>query len=376
MKWSHSKLNTILSCPASYYLNYIEGIKLKVEKTPLLTGSAVHWGIENNKEDLTEFYDNAKNKGENYLEDKISAEAIVHGYFFHKNDILEKILKDPETGEQLELLEEIHELVLESKLKSYSYEDHDFMGIIDLLLLTNKGFIIVDYKTSSSIPEWDKYLDQIYRYNYLMEQTFPDVPVIKVGIINLRKTKIKQNVKKGETLDQFAQRLKIEYEINDSELINYHEFESDKLDRALLDNYIKNLSYAADAAYMVDNSKNFYINFNNAENMYGKSSYWDIFYKTPNNYLKYNIRDRIFNPSSNNVDTVRDCVSIDMKVLECNNVLNKYSIFEEEYDKFIENTKNPTRSKFNRYLKNNFVTDDNLLKIYWDTLEYFRGRII
>lgn len=376
MKLSHSKLNTILTCPATYYLNYIEGIKLKVEKSPLLTGSAVHWGIENNKDDLTEFYDGAKNKGENYLEDKVLAEAIVHGYLNHKDELLKEILKDPETGEQLELIEEIHELVLESKLKSYCYEDHDFMGIIDLLLLTNKGFIIIDYKTSSTVPEWDKYLDQIYRYDYLMKQIFPETPVIKVGIINLRKTKIKQNVKKGETFEQFSQRLKLEYEINDSDLINYHEFSPDKLDKELLDNYIKNLSLAADTAYMIDASKNFYINFNNTDGIYGKSPYWDIFYKTPDNYLKYNIKDRVFDPLTNSINEIRDCVPIDMKVIDYKNVLNKYFIFEQEYDSFVENVKNPTKSKFNKYLKGKYITDDNLLQNYWTTLEYTKGKII
>ena len=83
MKLSHSKLNCILNNPAEYYLIYKEGIKLKDEKPALSLGSAVHWGIEHNTEDLTEYYEELrKEKGSGvYSEGQPLAEAMVHGYF-------------------------------------------------------------------------------------------------------------------------------------------------------------------------------------------------------------------------------------------------------------------------------------------------------
>ena len=64
-------------------------------------------------------------------------------------------------------------IALEEVLPSKRYEGgYNFVGIIDLLLLTNKGFIIIDYKTSSTVPEWDKYLEQIYSYEYLLSKKF------------------------------------------------------------------------------------------------------------------------------------------------------------------------------------------------------------
>ena len=56
MRLSHSKLSCILSCPATYYLNYVQGISKKTEKSALSIGSAVHWGIEHDTEDLSEYY--------------------------------------------------------------------------------------------------------------------------------------------------------------------------------------------------------------------------------------------------------------------------------------------------------------------------------
>ena len=56
MKLSHSKMNTILCCPMTYYLTYEQGIQAKVEKPALAIGSAVHWGIEHDTNDLSEYY--------------------------------------------------------------------------------------------------------------------------------------------------------------------------------------------------------------------------------------------------------------------------------------------------------------------------------
>ena len=43
---------------------------------------------------------------------------------------------------KLELLDVQHEVQLIEPLKSYTYDNpHDFVGIIDLLILTNKGLL-------------------------------------------------------------------------------------------------------------------------------------------------------------------------------------------------------------------------------------------
>lgn len=345
MNLSHTKLNCILSCPATYYLRYIQGITLAKTKPALAIGSAVHWGIEHNTEDLSGYY----GESHSYGRDEWLAESMVHGYLKHKDEIFEQILTD-RNGEKLELLSEEHELKILAKLKSLKFAEHDFLGIIDLLLLTDKGFVIIDYKTSTLVPDWDAYLEQIYRYIYLLRKEFPEMPVIKIGVINLRKTSIRQ--KKNESDEQFINRLKFEYDVNDENLINYHEFLSEDLNADLLNGYISNLSLMADMAQVVDESKCWFINFSNANAQYGKSDYWDIFYHTPDAHYLYKIRDKILTYEDGEIieQTSRDCLPIDMMVLEHSNVINHYSdyirVLEEDGD-------------FGKY-----IVDDELLKIY------------
>lgn len=364
MKLSHSKLSCILTCPMSYYLGYEVGLYKKVEKPALAIGSAVHWGIEHNTEDLSEYWkeNGSFKQGDSYGRDQILAEAMVHGYMKHKDELIEKLLIDPKSGEKLELLDETHEVYLTGLLKSNIIkEDHNFVGIIDLLLTTNKGFIIVDYKTSSGYPNWEDYLEQLYRYIFELKCNFPDIPVIKIAIINIRKTGIRQ--KKNETTFEFLQRMKFEYDVNDDALVNYHEYLPEELNPAFIKDYIDNLSKMADMAQMIVDNKMFYINYGAAKNQYGKSDWWDIFYKTPGAEVLYGIRDKVWDEDDNCFKDFRDCVAIDMQVIEKNNILNKFDHFKQH----LLETTCQTKEEFFSELSENHVVDKNLLETYWLT---------
>lgn len=372
MRLSHSKLSCILTCPMTYYLRYKMGINLKIKKSALAIGSAVHWGIEHNTDDLTEFLKTdegvrAFKMQDNYTRERILAESMIYGYLKHKDELFNMILF--KNGESLDLIEETHELELYSELKSFMYKEaHNFMGIIDLLLLTNKGFIIIDYKTSSQTPDWDKYLEQIYRYIFLLKKNFPEVPVVKIGIINLRKASIRQ--KKNENDDEFNRRLRLEYELNDEEYITYHEYLPEDLNETLINQYIENLSKEADMAEMIEESNNFYINYNEAVSIYGKSDYYDIFYHTPDAFLLYNITDTIYNKEFNELYNVRDCKPLDMLVLDNNNVLNKYDTFKTNALAYYTVSNSVNKEEIFNHLKKSYLCDDELLETYWDTLEY------
>lgn len=363
MKLSHSKLSCILTCPMTYYLTYIQGISKKVEKPALAVGSAVHWGIEHNTEDLTEYFSGQFKSRDNYGRDQLLAEAMVHGYMKHKDELFEKLLKDPtEQNKKLELLDEMHEIYLTGKLQSKRFDlQHDFVGIIDLLLLTDKGFIIVDYKTSTYEPDWDNYLEQLYRYIFELRCNFPDVPIAKIAIINIRKTGIRQ--KKNETQFEFLQRLKFEYDINDENYVNYHEYLPQEIDNKLLDNYIDNLSKMADMAYNIDFNKMWYINYGAANGQYGKSDFWNIFYHVQGTEVLYNISDYVYDEDLQQFVDRRDCVDIDMQVIDYNNVLNKYSIFKD----CLLNTNAQSKEEFFAELAESYIINKNLLETYWST---------
>lgn len=375
MKLSHSKLAKIMSCPMSYRLTYELGIWTKVEKPALSIGSAVHWGIEHNTCDLSSYFkeQGTFKQGDTYTREQLLSEAMVYGYLKHKDEIFEQILVDPDNpDEKLVLEDETHELYVTGKLKSFlqNQDHHDFVGIVDLLLLTNKGFVVIDYKTSTYEPDWDGYLDQIYRYIFMLQSEFPDVPVVKVGIINIKKTAIRQ--KKMENESEFFNRMKFEYEINTENYVNYHEFPKKDIDERLLNSYIENLSVMADAAQTIVDNKLFFINFSNAKTSYGKSDFYDIFYHTPNAYVLYAITDFVWDEDEKLFSDKRDCIELDMRCADTDyaKVLNKYSLFEPLYieyfkDKIADET---TLMQFVEYLRSQYYIDDDLILLYLKTL--------
>lgn len=359
MLFSHSKLNKIIECPVSYYLNYVQKITTIKEKDAFAIGSAVHWGLEHNTEDLTEYWEqNFKTKG-NYTDKQVMSESMVHGYLKCKDKIYDDLLNY--NGEHLEIINEYHELTLYADLPSYKFkEPHKFMGIIDLLLLTEKGFILIDYKTSSKTPEWDKYLDQIYRYIYLLKQNYPDIPVIKIAIINLKKATIKLKV--NENYDSYMRRLKTEYELNEEDYtgsykyINYHVYFPEMLDEKLIEDYFDNLSKECDFAQFVVDNGFWFINFTNAtDGNYGKSEYYDIFFHKKDCYLLYKIKDKVYNEDTNTFDDYRPCIPLDLQTIEkeyigTNKIINHY----DDYKKLIENNEN----------LDDYVYDEELINKY------------
>lgn len=373
MRLSHSKLACILSCPMTYHLNYDLGIAKKEEKTALWIGSAVHWGIEHNTEDLSEYF---KEHGsfksrDTYTREQILSEAMVHGYLKHKDELFDTILTDRKTGKKLELLEETHELYVKGKLVSKKYEgiSHDFVGIVDLLLLTDEGFIIVDYKTSTLEPDWNNYFEQLYRYIFMLRSEFPDVPIVKIGIINIRKTGIRQ--KKTENQEQFFNRMKFEYELNDEHYVNYHEYAPEELEQSVIDAYIDNLVKMSDVAQTIVQNSLWYINYAAANGQYGKSDYWDIFYKTPGAEVLYSISDKIWNEETQSYDMRRDCIAIDMQVIEHDkDLMNKYERYaavRNLFDKDVESC--------HEQMKLHFICDDELLNKYELTYLHENGGI-
>lgn len=367
MKFSHSKLKCCLNNPMDYNLSYKIGIHVKEKAKHFAIGSAMHWGFENNTEDLSKWFEENGNfeQQTTYSLEQEQAEAMCHGYFHNLDKIMDEVLKDYDTGKRLEVIDEYHELELNAKLKSLKNPqvEYDFMGIIDWLILTEKGFIIEDYKSSSEIPDFEKYLDQIYRYRYLLNSVFPDVPVYKIGIINIVKSRIKKF--KTENESQFRERWKKQYETYPNHLINVHQFDNSKLDDKAFNEYILNFRKQADLANSIDENGLYFINYQNAKEPY-KSEYYDIYFNTPNAYLEYNIRDTILDIDSNQLVNVRDCVASDMEIINTDNVLYSYKEYEKEK---IANL-NLSEEEFKEYLHKKYIVEDELLDLYDSTFKF------
>ena len=356
IKWSHSKLATILTCPMTYYLNYIQGIQPKKTKPAFEIGSAVHWGIEHNTYDLRQYYIEEESLGNEFTQEQLLAQAMDYFYLSFKDSIYAMILCDKNTGERYNLIEERHEGFMTAELDSYieDLEPHNFLGIVDLLFRTDKGFIIIDFKTSSTEPDWSTYLDQLYRYIYLVKSRYPDVPILKIGIVNIRKAQIYK--RKDTSSQDYFNILCNEYFNNPEKYLDYHEFPAESINEKFMDEYIKNLSRMVDTAYTIDKNAAWYINFAEAEGKYGKSDYYDVFYKTKNAYKKYKIKDKVWSEEKQSIVKFRDCVPLDMEVIDNKKIVNHYNDYikleKEHPDNFVE------------WLRENYTIDETLIQLY------------
>lgn len=367
MRLSHSRLSTLVANPKKYKAIYKLGFTQKEKSSALSIGSAVHWGIENNTENLQPYFDESGTfwQAQQYTYEQLLSESMVYGYLKHKDEIMADILTDMETCEPLELIEELHEITLTASLPSNieGAEPHSFLGIIDLLLLTDKGFIILDYKTSRYKPNFEDYLEQIYRYIFLLKGEFPDVPIYKVGIINLRKASIRQ--KKTETEYGFLQRLKMEYELNEDAYINHYIYTEDVLDKQLMERYIKNLADMADFAEHVDLHKLYWWNYSDT---WGKEFY-GICHNIKDAHVQFDISDTIFDEDKKIFEKYRSAKPIDMLAINQDNVLHKYEQFETQAVAYFAVHQDVTKDKLFTHIKQNFICDDELLEQHWLTLQ-------
>lgn len=378
MHLSHSGLQQLLTCPASYFLSKKQGISLKKESKALSVGSAFHWGCEHNTEDLHPYLDEIdpyQNLYNDFTKDVALATGMVHGYLRRKDDIYKQILTDYDGVTPITLVEEYHELDLLCDLPSFRFDKpHEFHGIIDLLMLTDKGWIILDYKTSTMRPDFDKYLDQVLRYCWMVEQKFPELPIYKVGIINVRKTGIKQKANENE--QNYAMRIKREYDFDDCDLIEYHEFTPDDFEKSKMELYIRNLSRMADFAQEIEDNNFWYINYGNAVSVYGKSEFWNLFYKTKDCVALYKVRDPMYNIDLCEMSDYRDATELDINSLEVENPMNHYKQFKEFYNHLpmsqtpqtVLDNPEPCRITCFKRCKELYTTDDDLLNRYWNEL--------
>lgn len=370
--WSHSRLNKLFENPAEYFLIYEEGIKPKQEKPALSTGSAIHWLLENNTTDLEEYY---KEKGKllewnDYSDERCLAESIAEAYFKRKDAIYKSMLFDKDSKKILGILSEEHELQLTAEFPSKIFEaPHSFLGIIDLLILTEKGWILVDYKTSSQKVDWDNYKSQLYKYIHLLGQNFPEFPVWKICIINLRKTQIRR--KKSENDESFKARIKAEYDLNGDDLIELHIYHRSEFSDDKIEEQKQSLIQMMDLGQIILNNRMFFTNYSNIVGQYGPSQYYDVFYKTPDSYNLYTIKDMVFDEDENDITSSRNCEPIDMLVLDKgNDILNKYSMFKKQVE-LLKDAGVKDEEQILGKLRKKYITSDKLLNKYM--LTYKKG---
>jgi hypothetical protein len=212
---TNSQIQTWLNCRRYYKFNYIDLLKPAEESVALRIGSAVHEGLHGwymtgeYKKSVARFYEKAIESILSVSDaiDVLSIDseqqvvlAMMNGYCCYY------------TEEMFDLLDGVINVIdSEREIKTQVDEDVWFAGKIDLILEDESGQWLMESKTTSIID--DRYFEklaidpQVTGYTFLASKFFPDLRGIIYNVV--RKPSIRQ--KKGETTEQFYERMREDY---------------------------------------------------------------------------------------------------------------------------------------------------------------------
>ena len=210
MQYSHSRVETHLSCPYKYKLRYVD--KLKTIQAPnaddpLIVGNTIHLGAEKDLETAIKwYYDNYPMISDRHIEEVMKFEYLIP---------------------------KIHELLanIDVYRKEFKINHYRFIGIVDLITKNEDGTVdVFDYKYSNN---YEKYSEspQLHLYKYFLEEV--GFKVRKLGFIFIPKISIKQ--KKEESLYQFRKRLQEELKNSKIKIMEV------KYDASKVINYMNNI---------------------------------------------------------------------------------------------------------------------------------------
>ena len=201
---SPTSINTYLRCPRKYYLRYIKGLKSK-PSIHLVRGKAVHDAISQfTQMDFDRFSDPKRLK--NTLLNLFKTNWQEQKSEIQKLGIDEKTLKQFYHESQSMLLGWLKRYAKDgykkpkTEVKLFS-KTHGAMGIIDAVI-SNKGIILLDYKTSSKNDITHDIKVQLSLYALLYTVNYRKMPDV-VAVDFLKHQEIRRfQVNKG--LIQFA----------------------------------------------------------------------------------------------------------------------------------------------------------------------------
>ena len=361
--WSHSKINLLMEDLFSYFLNYKMKVK-PIEKSRVLSlGEAVHYALEHENSDLDEFFkENGTLEQKNtYSYEQILAESLSQTYLGRKDEILSNIVGNAK----------ILQVDKEIKFEVSIDENNSFLGIIDLLITTDKGFIVIDYKTTSKTPNYDDYIEQLYRYCFILSKAKPEIPIYKIAIISLRKSGIKQKMNENE--ESFKRRLILDYKERSDEYITWHTFDSEEdkhiFNKEILEEHHKNLINLIKTCDKIDKLNLFPKNYSKAQNIYGLSQYYDfIFWNQENILSKFYISDKWYNEELDTIEDRRSLNNLDLEIIKnsSSSILNDSIV---HYSKFLQVIDNDIKNYNEEEIYKKYLVDLDLLRNYKKVFE-------
>lgn len=202
MQVSHSKIETFVKCPYQFRLRYLDKLKTFPNTdpdNPLIIGTALHTGIEQNVQTAVDWYYNQfPIITDKHVEEAIKLESVV--------------------GKCKEVLPEggIFELKIEVP--------HDFIGFIDYLVPVGENeYDLYDFKYSNNVRNYME-SGQLHEYKWYFELLYPEKRIRKMYFLFAPKTAIRMKYKnktnkRDETLEEFRRRLKAELKDKEAQLV-------------------------------------------------------------------------------------------------------------------------------------------------------------
>lgn len=188
--YSHSQLQTFQTCPLKYRFEKIDAIPVpKVAAIPLSLGTAVHSALEtlyayrrnlvvSSKEQVLQWFDEAWQQEVDRENEKTAAEQL--DYAFSKEDVEQAIVRGRQYIQwYYDTYYPFDQAVTDSVEKNIVVElapGVKLKGKIDRFDVKGETAIVVDYKTSRSIPkdQNDTIKDQLALYGAAITQEYSD----------------------------------------------------------------------------------------------------------------------------------------------------------------------------------------------------------
>ena len=171
IRWSSSSVNSYHQCPKAFKLGYIDAAP-RVDNAFSQWGSLIHSLLERYFKGKIEFFELSQLYRQEY-DDKVKC-----SFPFAKMDASYRS-RGEEFCDNFEGDFEGYEVVAVEKKVKLDIDGRPFVGVIDLVIKSEDGYIIVDHKSKASFKsksEKEDYLKQLYLYSIYIQQEYGEPP--------------------------------------------------------------------------------------------------------------------------------------------------------------------------------------------------------
>ena len=189
MGYSYSKVDTYAKCPYRYKLHYLDKVKTYKNldpDNPLICGTAMHMGVQEDLEKALAWYESQfPALSDEHMNEELKIEALVP---------------------------KAKELVPEGSCFEVPLFDKGFQGFIDIL----SDDWLLDIKYSNQSENYSK-SEQIHVYRWYAEKLMKRRPR-NIGYLMIPKVGLKQT--RSETIHEYRRRLELELEVTKPKIVS------------------------------------------------------------------------------------------------------------------------------------------------------------